>query len=228
MKQIGNLNTLYQMINTLGIDKSVIDDTQQRLQLPLPKVLVEFYGEFGSDERISRSFNRIAYPDELQISHGYLLIAHENQHVCHWGIKKDELTQDNPSVYVCYDIDNTANEPSWYLENKRLSDFLLMTGLFNGTMGGLDFHANYLGGDKISGDVVDDVISHWQEITDIQVPNEHGNHTRYFTQDFLDILVMCFSGDDCTALFVGTNHQQQFDKILSLDVDWSYISDEDD
>lgn len=223
MHHIEHIKKLYQLDNPKGLSLADIDTTQKRLGLSLPKILVEYHQVLGLEQVLNHTHNDILGIDEIDFVGDYLIIAKENQEVCHWAIKKGDLHQDNPSVYACYHIED--KNPNWYLENKTLSDFLLMMALFNATMGGIKYHANYLKDNKIDDAVVQYIKTHWQEIKNIQ----ENDKTCYFTQDFNDVLILCFDDNQaCNGVFVASNEPLKFDKILDLDIDWSYVSDEDD
>lgn len=223
MTYIQQIQTLYQIDNACGVSKQDIDKAEKRLGIILPAVFKEYHERLGLHQAINHSFNEILSLDDIDFADDYLVIASENQEVCYWAIKKDELNQHNPSVYTCYNIDD--KNPEWYLENKTLSDFFLMMALFNATMGGLQYHANYLKDKNIDDTFIQYIKTHWQEIPNIQ----ENDKTRYFTQDFNDILILCFDDNQaCNGIFVASNEQSKFDKILDLDIDWSYVSYEDE
>lgn len=218
------LTSLYQLDGYQGVDKAFIDKTQHRLAITLPKVYQEYQLSLGNCAVLNRTFNDILYLDDIDFADDYLIIAKENQEVCVWGILRDELNQDNPPVYVCNDL--KVNNPKWFLESRRLSDFLLMMGLFNATMGGLIYHANAMNG--VSDDMVSIIETHYQEL-----PNLQENGTRYFIKTaqldkFQAVFVLCFENHQCTALFMASNDDGVFDELLDLDISWSYISDEDE
>lgn len=218
------LTSLYQLDGYHGVDKTFIDKTEHRLAITLPKVYQEYQLSLGDCAVLNHSFNDILPLDKIDFADDYLIIAKENQEVCVWGILRDDLNQDNPPVYVCNDLN--ADNPKWFLESRRLSDFLLMMGLFNATMGGLIYHANAMNG--ISDDVVSIIETHYQEL-----PNLQENGTRYFIKTAQSdkvqaVFVLCFENHQCTALFMASNDDIVFDELLDLDIEWLYISDEDE
>lgn len=222
MQFLENIKKLYQIKKNQGVNKVLIEKTEQRLNITLPKVLIEYQQTLGRSEQINESCNRILPLTEIDFANDYLIIAEESQQVSFWGIKKADLAQDNPPVFVCYDLDD--EQPEWHLENHTLADFLLMMALFNATMGGLAYDANFLGNGLIEKSVVRQIESDWQEIPDLQP-----NGTRYFTHDFNDVIILCFDKTgECDGVFTGTNEQALFDKTLDLAIDWSYVSYEDD
>lgn len=220
MTDFNVIKSLYQ-IDGCGIKHDVIEKTERRLCCQLPKVFKDFYQQFGLSENINNSFNHILSLDGIGFKDDYLILAKEHQSVCFWGIKKLDLNQDNPKVYVCYDIDD--KKPTWHLENDTLDKFFIMTSLFNGTMGGLAYHANTLNKLSANHSVIKMVIDDWQEM-----PNFQDNGTRYFIKDNKAIMIFCMGDDGCDGVFLGANDQALFDEILALDMDWSYVSYEDE
>jgi hypothetical protein len=47
----------------------------------------------------------------------YLIFYTENQHACVWGIHKEDLSKNNPPVYISHD------QKEWKLETDTLTDF---------------------------------------------------------------------------------------------------------
>ncbi|MDO4897187.1 MAG: hypothetical protein Q3971_07475 [Moraxella sp.] len=216
------IKTLYGIDTLNGVSQADIDRTESRVGV-LPKVFKDYYQTLGLDDNINRSFNKILSLDEMDFADDYLVIAKENQAVCHWGIYQGDLHQDNPKVYVCYDIDD--DNPTWHIENNSVCGFFMMMGFFNATMGGIKYHANYMG-DKgnIKRSVIDDIKEHWQEIPNIQI----NDRTCYFTKDFKEILILCFDdNDECNGVFLASGERSLFDEYLAMDIDWSYVCDED-
>lgn len=41
-------------------------------------------------------------------------------------------------------------------------------------------------------------------------------------------MIFCMGDDGCDGVFLGANDQALFDEILALDMDWSYVSYEDE
>lgn len=219
---LGCIKTLYGIELSNGVSCTDMAKAESHVGV-LPNVFKTYHQALGLDKHINRSFNEILSLDEIDFADDYLVVAKENQEVCHWGIYKDDLNQDDPKVYVCYDIDD--NNPTWHIENNSLSDFFMMMSFFNATMGGVKYHANYMG-DKgnIKKSVIDDIKENWQEIPNIQL----NDRTCYFTKDFKEILILCFDdNDECNGVFLASGEQSLFDEYLTMDIDWSYVCDED-
>lgn len=216
IEYLKNLQKLYEIKKNQGVNDTDITQTEDRLKITLPNTFKEYHQTLGLADNLNHAFNHILPLAEIDFAEDYLVIAEENQQVCYWGIKKADLTQSNPPVYACYDIDQS--NPKWYLENNTLADFFLMMALYNATQGGLQYDANCL--KDIPKSTVSTIEQNWQEIPNVQI-----NGTRYFTHDFNDVMILCFDENgQCNGVFTGTNQQDLFDKTLELDINWSYVS----
>jgi hypothetical protein len=89
----------------------------------LPQVLTDYYAELGADNALNATQDRLIPPGELfspaYQDEEYLVFYEENQGVCHWGIRKADLTQDDPPVYITYDSGG-----EWQKESETLTGFL--------------------------------------------------------------------------------------------------------
>lgn len=86
----------------------------------IPKILHEYYATLGKIYALNHTQNTLLTSNQVRWSccQNYLVFYTENQLACAWGIKKQDLTQDNPPVYV------STDEHEWKLDSKSLSDFL--------------------------------------------------------------------------------------------------------
>lgn len=205
-----------------GFAESEIEALEKKLNIALPAKLREYYLTLGRHEAINYSHNRLLQPgEEIGFSPDkYLIFYEENQAVVNWGIKKDDLSNANPPVYGCYaDADGNTN---WYLELPTTEACLLMLAVYNGVLGGLTYNANCL--EAIDADTVNYIKGNWQECTDIS-----NNTQRIFTRDYSEMISLSFDSEqNCSGIFIGTNDEDRFDKMLdNLDVDWFYVSTED-
>jgi len=205
-----------------GFSEAEILELEKKLEVTLPAKLKEYYLELGKEENLNHSFNRllkleseIGYSDD-----GYLVIYEENQVVAFWGIKKEDLKLDNPPVYGNYD---TIEKSDWEIETQTTEFFFLFMAVFNGTLGGLKYNGNYFG--TIDSDIGKFVEQNWILIPDISRDNQ-----KVYTEDYNELISLSFDqNNNCTAAFIGTSHQDRFDSILeNLDIDWSYLSYDDD
>ena len=205
-----------------GFSEADILELEEKLEITLPAKLKEYYLELGKEENLNYSFNRLLKPEsEIGFSDdGYLVIYEENQVVAFWGIKKEDFKLDNPPVYGNYD---TIEKSDWEIETQTTEIFFLFMAVFNGTLGGLKYNGNYFG--TIDSDIVKFIEQNWILIPDISRDNQ-----KVYTEDYNELISLSFDHDNnCTAAFIGTSHQDRFDSILeNLDIDWSYLSYDDD
>ena len=204
-----------------GFEESEIVELEKQLGIVLPAKLSEYYLNLGKHNAINYSHNRLLQPADIDFSQDeYLIFYEENQAVVSWGIKKEDLLNPNPLVYGNYSSDEL--NPDWHLEFPT-DGFLLMVAVYNGVLGGLKYNANRL--ETIKPEVVSYIKDNWQEVADIS-----NNSQRIFTLDYAEMISLSFDNEqNCSGIFIGTNHQDRFDNMLDqLDVDWDYVSEEDE
>ncbi|SEW44739.1 hypothetical protein [Chitinophaga arvensicola] len=206
----------------LGFSENEIATLEQQLQLSLPEKLREYYLTLGKNEAINYSHNRLLKPGKaIGFSDDrYLVFYEENQRAACWGIKEEDLLQSDPPVWANY---GTSAAPVWTLETKTTTGFLLLMAIYNGTLGGLKYHANAL--EQITPATVDAITQNWTEVPDISWERQ-----KVYTKNFYEVISLSFDEQHtCTGIFAGTSDQERFDRLLdTLDVDWSYISYEDE
>ncbi|OMQ10394.1 hypothetical protein [[Flexibacter] sp. ATCC 35103] len=207
---------------SFGFSETEIFELEKRLDTTLPAKLKEYYLELGKEENLNYSFNQLLkLNNEVGFSDdGYLVIYEENQAVAFWGIKQEDLILDNPSVYGNYD---TIEKSDWEIETRTTEYFFLFMAVFNGTLGGLKYNGNYFG--TVDSDIVRSVEQNWTLVPEISRDNQ-----KVYTDDYNEMISLSFDKTNaCTAVFIGTSHQNRFDSILeNLDIDWSYLSYDDD
>lgn len=205
-----------------GFSQTEILDLEKKLEVKLPVKLKEYYLELGKEENLNYSYNRLLKPDgEIGFSEdNYLVIYEENQVVAFWGIKKEDLKQDNPPVYGNYD---TIEKSDWEIESQTIEDFFLWMAVYNGTLGGLQYNGNFFG--EIDPETVKQIEERWMLVPEISRDNQ-----KVFTDNYYEMISLSFDQENnCTGAFIGTNDQERFDAILeNLDIDWSYLSYDDD
>lgn len=205
-----------------GFAAAEMDALEGRIGSELPKQLRKYYLALGKNESINFSHNRLFTPSEIDFSDdGYLIFYEENQVVVYWGIKAPDLRLDNPPVYGNYSPNNASSD--WHLEATTTEDFLLLMAVYNGTFGGLKYNANSF--EQVKPSVVKYIEANWEEISAISFPKQ-----KIYTDKFDEVISLSFDdNNNCSAIFIGTSHQQRFDNLLdNLDVEWSYISYEDE
>lgn len=92
----------------------------------LPQTFVDYYTELGKIFELNQSQDSLVTLDRLTnyATNEYLIFYTENQHVCVWGINKDDLSKPNPPVYMSYD------EKEWNLETETLTNFFTAMAIY--------------------------------------------------------------------------------------------------
>lgn len=224
MNYIQKIQRLYNLseYENFGFSETEILELEKKLDIVLPAKLREYYLELGKHENINYSHNRLLKPDsEIGFSDdGYLVFYVENQVVAFWGIKKEDLKLDNPPVWAKYD---TIEKSDWMIETQTTENFFLLMAVYNGTLGGLPYNGNFLG--SVDSETVDFVEENFTLIPEISKGNQ-----KVYTDDFYDVISLSFDKENnCVAVFTGTNDPDRFDDLIdSLDIDWSYLSYDDE
>ncbi|UPZ14966.1 SMI1/KNR4 family protein [Flavobacterium humidisoli] len=224
MNYIQKIKRLYNLSENenYGFSENQILDLEKTLNIKLPSKLREYYLELGKEENLNYSHNRLLKPEnEIGFSDDdYLVIYEENQNVAFWGIKKEDLKEDNPPVYGNYD---TIEKSDWEIETQTTDNFFLFMAVFSGTLGGLQYNGNYMG--EIEPEIVKFVEDNWKLVPEISRENQ-----KVYTDEFYDVISLSFDQNNkCLAAFIGSSDQERFDNILDgIDIDWSYLSYDDE
>jgi len=108
-----------------------MDQAEARLGLSLPRMLREFGRRFGRDGQLATARETLLSPESWRIRGGALVFCVENQGVVLWGIRRSDLGQDDPPVYVAEN-----REPfKWAWDHDRLSDFFITLAYWQGIVG---------------------------------------------------------------------------------------------
>lgn len=224
MNYIQKIQRLYNLseYENFGFSETEILELEKKLDIILPAKLREYYLELGKHENINYSHNRLLKPDsEIGFSDdGCLVFYVENQVVAFWGIRKEDLKFDNPPIWVKYD---TIEKSDWMIETQTTENFFLLMAVYNGTLGGLPYNGNFLG--SVDSEIVDFVEENFTLLPEISKGNQ-----KVYTDDFYDVISLSFDKENnCVAVFTGTNDPDRFDDLIdSLDIDWSYLSYDDE
>ncbi|SOD15112.1 hypothetical protein [Pedobacter xixiisoli] len=224
MSTLQKIQQLYQLPEeaNFGFSADEIAALEKSLGLALPVALKHYYLNLGKNESINTSHNQLLKPaTEVGFSEDrYLMIFEENQGVVSWGIKEEDLAQENPPVWGNY---GTEEEPDWYVEASTTENFFLLMAVYNGTFGGLKYNANFFG--EVDPQTVKRIENTWTLVPEISYEKQ-----QVYADDFKEVISVCFDDDQrCSAIFIGTSDQQRFDETLDLiAVDWSYTSYEDE
>jgi len=224
MNYIQKIKRLYNLSENenYGFSENQIIDLEKTLDIKLPSKFKEYYLELGKEENLNYCFNRLLKPEnEIGFSDdGFLVFYEENQNVAFWGIKKEDLKEDNPPVYGNYD---TIEKSDWEIETQTTENFFLFMAVFSGTLGGLQYNGNYMG--EIEPEIVKFVEDNWKLVPEISRENQ-----KVYTDEFYDVISLSFDQNNkCLAAFIGSSDQERFDNILDgIDIDWSYLSYDDE
>ena len=108
-----------------GYSEAELDAAEQRLGLKLPEALRELYGFAGKFiERFSVNPYAFTALKELNIEEDdeeMVWLFAETQAIVSWGIRQQDLTQDDPPVYS----ENSYASAELLLANKTFSEFVL-------------------------------------------------------------------------------------------------------
>ena len=224
MNYIQKIKRLYNLSENenYGFSENQILDLEKKLEIKLPLKLKEYYLELGKEENLNYSFNRLLKPEnEIGFSDDdFLVFYEENQNVAFWGIKKEDLSKENPPVYGNYD---TIEKSDWEIETQTTENFFLFMAVFSGTLGGLQFNGNHFG--EIDSEIVKLVEENYTLVSEISRENQ-----KVYTDDFYVVISLSFDQENnCTGVFIGSSDQERFDAILeNIDIDWSYLSYDDE
>lgn len=97
---------------TSGSTADQIRTHEAELGVRLPSALREFYGLAGRRRDLFSNQDTLLSLDQRQmyVDEGALIVRHENQGACRWGILLDHLGQDDPPVHVVADLDDTSQQ----------------------------------------------------------------------------------------------------------------------
>jgi hypothetical protein len=98
----------------------------------LPEALETWYRELGGEEAVNQAQNSLLLPKGLSCP-DHFFIYMENQSVCVWAIRRDDMNRADPPVWVSFQEGSgpdqsgvmTSRWPLWEQESARVSDFLV-------------------------------------------------------------------------------------------------------
>ncbi|WP_231426241.1 hypothetical protein [Pedobacter sp. Leaf250] len=208
------IKTLYDIEdNSFGLEEFEILDCENRLDIKLPKVLRKYYVQLGNHNGLNQTQDRLLLPNQLYLhDNGYLVFYEENQAVSIWGIRQQDLTLENPLVYIAFDKDE------WILEN-TLSDFLTPAGYLQ-SLFAFPFGANAV---AINNQEETFVRTNWTN-TGIGLKIWDAE---FFQNDLNEVLGLIKS-DNQVDLFVATETENRLKEIdKKLNFNWEYFSLDD-
>jgi hypothetical protein len=113
-----------------GYTKSEMQQSAARLGAPLPAALCEWYEAVGRRDDIWRQQDALLSPQELFCEEGVLHFCIENQSVTSWGVRTEDLSQEDPPVVV------QDEREEWIVQSPQLSQFVLHLAAFVVQFGG--------------------------------------------------------------------------------------------
>jgi hypothetical protein len=199
--------------NSFCIDETIIVQNESRLRINLPKILKEYYLQLGNHEALNQSQNYLVLPQELQFDDNDLLVFYtENQFVVLWGIKRSDLSLDNPPVYSICDEDIE-------LESPNLSTFLTAMAYLQAVFS-FTYNANRTEISKITEEIIQKT---WKK-------SNHSLKTWNveFYQNNLNEILAVMKNDEQIDLFIATKTEESFKEInYKLNIEWDYSYEED-
>lgn len=230
VKHIKNLYSLTPK-KCKGFSEEQLLEAEKRLAVKFPQVFREYYLQLGATESVNQSFNSLATPEQLYFDGDFLCFCEENQGVVMWAIRKEDLANPNPPIWGNY---GSETDPDWVLENPKLSDFWLYMAIYNGTLGGLSYNANAMGGWDIEGfEVPEQAVSYIEKQYDTLTELCWEGQRVFTDKDFTIVIVLSIHRETkrTTAIFIGTSKKNLFDKFLeemkNFGLEWDYTSYED-
>jgi len=156
-----------------------LSSAEESMGFPLPHLLRDFYIEIGCKGPLGQTQESLLCPDQFSIRDNALVFCTENQGVCLWGIRVQDLQLNDPPVI------RAINEAplNWEIDHEHLSDFWI-TFIYWQTVNGA------LGTVGVNDDVTDAMLTkverHWPEIC--SGPNTWG--VRFFgnTDQFICVV----------------------------------------
>ena len=214
-----------------GFSEEQLLEAEKRLAVKFPQVFREYYLQLGATESVNQSFNSLATPEQLYFDGDFLCFCEENQGAVMWAIHKEDLNNSNPPVWGNY---GSETAPNWIQETQTLSDFWLYIAIYNGTLGGLPYNANAMGGWEMEDfEVPEQAVAYiekqYNTLTELCWEGQ-----RVFTdKDFTIVIVLSIHQETkrATAIFIGSAQQELFDTLLdnmeNFGLQWNYTSYDD-
>ena len=214
-----------------GFSEEQLLEAEKRLAVKFPQVFREYYLQLGATESVNQSFNSLATPEQLYFDGDFLCFCEENQGVVMWAIRKEDLANPNPPVWGNYGSETNLD---WILENPKLSDFWLYMAIYNGTLGGLCYNANAMGGWDMEGfEVPEQAVSYIEKQYDTLTQLSWEGQRVFTDKDFTIVIVLSIHRETkrATAIFIGSAQQESFDTLLddmeNFGLQWNYTSYDD-
>lgn len=97
---------------TSGVSAEQLDTREAALGVQLPPSVREFYGLFGRRHDLFSNQDVLlsVVQRQIYVDEGALIVRHENQGACRWGILLEHLGQEDPPVVVLADLADKSQE----------------------------------------------------------------------------------------------------------------------
>lgn len=208
------IKELFDIKDDFGFPNEEIERAENRLKIKFPYLLRKYYKELGNHKKLNQTQDSLLDLERVKFEDNEFLIFYvENQYVAIWGIPKNEITKENPSVFR--KVDN--NE--WELDSRNLSSFLTSMALMQSIFA-LDYHANICGVD----DKYDEIVTKNYKV----IKEEFSLWNVKFYRNQTTELIAVFKNVGQTDIFITAKNKQDFESITSkFDFQWDYHSEKD-
>jgi len=133
------------LIDADGLPHKLVEEAEQRLGITLPLAIREYYFTLGGFLQLNEAHNRLINPGELAFQHEILCFMDENQCVCKWGLRREDLAANDPIVYQVNSLDSLDR----FSVDLCLSNFLLLSIYLQAVLGGLPINGAHMNANDV-------------------------------------------------------------------------------
>ena len=208
------LKNIYGISAPQGMSEEDILFLKQRFG-QIPEVLEAFYKICGAEDRVLHSQDRWIVPKNykewkwLNDDKEDLILVIENQGCCYAAIRKSDLGQENPPVYVTEDEGET-----WTLCSDSLECFIKTMLVYQGA-----FLLDYFSEDIywITQEEFEQILNNMQEYS-FHIESWMGEMPirAFYTERDTAVVVMGQDADDDLQMFYGAGSQENFEQLQEL------------
>ena len=115
-----------------GVTGDELAASEQRNGVTMPQALREWYQMAGTRRELTSGQNEFRTPNTFgtRVDGEYVVLYVENQDVCRWGIRRQDLVLEDPPVFLSDDVQDV-----WILETTTLSEFIFQVVVFEASIG---------------------------------------------------------------------------------------------
>ena len=206
-----------------GVNRQIIEQYEQHLPAPLPALLFHYYHELGNISELTRGTHHLALLP-IPIIDEYIVIAKTAVPDAIWGIAVKQLTQTDPMIVISRNYDSVDPRDIHWLDDQRLSAFLLAQAIYNGLAGGSDYRAHLYDflQEQLPADIETQLANHLTEISSLRQ-----THERYFECQSFGLVALLSLAEDLrpSALWVGGQDVKLYEQFLArFMLKWDYIT----